>query len=413
MKWHPWVTSRNSLLANILWNYSRIISVLLLIGNLIVVFSMHRYKTTDPVITFTWDVRLELLSVTEMQVTRHTPIAILCWRRLCDWHLLFHNFNLSEFHKRNWKSLPAETYHYIFQKVLEKDILECVLVCKAWLLPTQSILYSNVCVDKFEHLKNFYRTVEHNPQLGMKVKKLELGDDFDLDIFRTKAIIRKRKTLRILTSLLSTHLPNIETVHKDFQGLYTNQEILVENLLSVYISVLNALTKSRLRSLKRLPMPSPNAPKSQMVTYLGCTLLMKDRMENLMLADNFESHLPSSEQVFFNQFHSQLNQFDKLVEIHIRREINEPIQFLHDIVENCPSLKHLEYHFSYNKNEPFGLKCNASAEAVSKYTPRFNLEMITTDAIEMVEGGTLPYTYRTQVSSPSKAFINPRVSWHF
>ncbi|CAO3641618.1 unnamed protein product [Mucor hiemalis] len=191
--------------------------------------------------------------------------------------------------------------------------------------------------------------------------------------------------------LFSTYLPNIEIVCKDSQDIFQDREVLGETFLSIYISVLNALTNSRLRFLKTLVMPPPNAPKSQMVAYLGCALLMKDRLENLMLADNFESHLPSSEQLFFNHFLSRLNQFDKLVEIHIRRNTNEPIQFLEDIVENCPSLKHLEFHFPCNEKDPSRTKYNASANAVSKYTPRFNMETITTDTVEMVEGGTLPY----------------------
>lgn len=53
---------------------------------------MHRYKTSDPVSTFTWDVRLKLLTVTEMKDTRHTPIAILGWRRLVRMTLAFTQF---------------------------------------------------------------------------------------------------------------------------------------------------------------------------------------------------------------------------------------------------------------------------------------------------------------------------------
>ncbi|CAO3643108.1 unnamed protein product [Mucor hiemalis] len=109
--------------------------------------------------------------------------------------------------RSNWKILPSEISHYILQLVTKKDLCNCALVCKGWLPPTQTLLYSKVSIKHFEQLEQFQQTVEQDSRLGLMVKKLYVGCIF---MDKKDKNVLKMKGFSLLTTLLSTCLPNLE-----------------------------------------------------------------------------------------------------------------------------------------------------------------------------------------------------------
>lgn len=270
---------------------------------------------------------------------------------------------MSDLHHPNWKCLPAEVLHYILKLALPKDLFNCALVCKAWLLPTQTLIYSNVLIRRLDQFEDFHCTVEHNPQLGMKVKKLKILPKLIYFANKKERIIIGRRKLRLLTTLLSTHLPNLEELDED--------------MLITYIPISKALTQSQLRFLRRIPVRSAASLKGdELDMYVSCALLLKDRLESITVTDDVGSLSPSEEQLPFNRLYNQLNQFVRLKEIHIQRKAEEVIQLVDDIVEICPSLKHIELRPPPDKVDL--LKTSFNVSEISKFTPRSNIETVTT-----------------------------------
>lgn len=184
-----------------------------------------------------------------------------------------------------------------------------------------------------------------------------------------------------LTSLLSTYLPNLESLELD--------------KFCSYVPVLEALKSSRLRSLKKLSVPSHKAEKSELAAYRCCANLMKDRLENLLLADDVKSDSSNEVQISFNYLHSHLNDFCKLEEITIWKTTEKPAQFLDEIIENCPSLKDMEFILPSDVRKSTLIKDdNELADVISKEIPRNNRKYITTNTNIIFDQGLLLYMAR-------------------
>lgn len=287
----------------------------------------------------------------------------------------------------DWKCLPPEILYRIL-KVSESDqvVWTCTHVCKSWLLPAQTQLYSDVYLTYFEQLECFHRAIEQHPALGLMVKRLEF-DTFEIVDSQERVILQK-KTSVLLTSLLNTYLPNLESLGLD--------------VLCSYISVLEALANSQLKSLKRLSLPLREMEKSEMALYKSCAISMKNHLEDLQLADDDESNYPSEERILFNRLRSQLHQFRKVHTIEIRNTTTRPAQLLDDVIENCPSLRCIEFHLTHNVRIPVVEEENE----VSRYIPRNNIEKITTDATIILNLGLLSYIAHKLPSLP-KLIIHP------
>lgn len=99
----------------------------------------------------------------------------------------------------DWKSVPVEILHKTFILVETKSLREISFVCKAWTHAAQAALYQTVSLRSLLRLKSFYNTVEHRPNLGKNVKTFSIP-------FRPEEVQLKR----LVTTLLTTYLPNIE-----------------------------------------------------------------------------------------------------------------------------------------------------------------------------------------------------------
>lgn len=83
---------------------------------------------------------------------------------------------MSTHRRANWSCLPLEIHQYVFQHLYrEEDLLNCALVCKAWLSPAQTRLYSRVEIKNSAQLEKFQYTMRYAPHLGKKVKQLEFN----------------------------------------------------------------------------------------------------------------------------------------------------------------------------------------------------------------------------------------------
>lgn len=175
-------------------------------------------------------------------------------------------------------------------------------------------------------------------------------------------IASKKRVVSLLTVLLSKCLPNLE-IFSCFS-------------LRTYIPILDALTSSRLKSLKNLAFPHHVENSYEVYLYTSCAKLMADRLENLLITDRYEPIDVVDRKTFIKRFCDQLHRFQKLVDIHVHTATEEPIQLLEDIIENCSSLKKISFHRVHHDGNNLVTR---EQSAISRYTPRNNIKEFTTN----------------------------------
>ncbi|CAO3619532.1 unnamed protein product [Mucor hiemalis] len=259
----------------------------------------------------------------------------------------------------NWKSLPVEISHKIFLLVWwstgrTKGYCEVTLVCKSWTHPAQAVLFTNVTVRSFLQLKRLQDAMNHRPTLGKNVKT------FMCDVYDGE----KTKKEDILTSLLSTHLPNVERFS-------SSQRIS-------YLPIVNALLNNRLIHLKNLENPNIYATESDVTNYSTCALLMKDRIKELQICDTFDAIKdPKQAKSLFNLLYNNLHQFDKLSTLSIKNDTNEVIKDLEYITSACKTLEELSFNFSSLKNlthvSPTAFR---AFDTISEFVPELSIKSI-------------------------------------
>lgn len=255
----------------------------------------------------------------------------------------------------NADTLPREIHHRILQSLGKRDLRNCSLVCRAWLPSARTLLYVKVVIGHLDQLKQFHRTVEHNAQLGIEVKRLMLNIQIWEDRDKVKEEIQN-----ILTDLFSTCLPNLECLRDDFSFIYAPLQ--------------QALINSQFKSLKRLEVSPHRIGKDELAEYLSCALLMKDHLENLYISD---SEIHYGEQLF-HRLYSQLDEFDHLKEVTVLSSAtDEGIFVLDSIVERCgPTLK--EIVFFAHRGDGNRSKKEACMDSI---TPRTNIKWFTVDKV--------------------------------
>lgn len=223
------------------------------------------------------------------------------------------------------ESLSLEVYHNILKRLDKKDIYNCALVCKAWLIPAKTLLYTDVELKHFKQLERFHRTVEHNLQLSMMVKCFTLKDSL-----RGNWLTFRSEALHILDALFSTCLLNLETLRDEAAISYTVVKL--------------ALMDSGLKSLKRIIIAfSYRLSKIELAEYMSCALLMKDRLENLYFSDIFDEDI---DRMLFYQLRNRLGQFSRLKQLTIEAKVTkEGAGFLDGIIESCsPTLEEVIFY---------------------------------------------------------------------
>lgn len=254
--------------------------------------------------------------------------------------------------------LTSEIQYYIFRKVQEKsikDLSNCALVNKAWLSAVQNVLYSKVKLQCVEVLQKFLQTVERNPQLGMKVKSLELGDPY-MD-YKAECDFNSRGLI-IMTNLIP-FLSNLEAIN-DYAQIS-------------FVPVMDALLDSRLKHLKRIQSPgSSTTSYDNVFIYVSCALLLKDRLENLSItgiSDKDDNVLHS-----FGRLSARINQFSRLKELYISKQTTDAILFLDNIIESCPpSLESIRFRITIDR-ESIQTNTHFSIDEISTLVPRPNIK---------------------------------------
>lgn len=257
----------------------------------------------------------------------------------------------------NWKTLPVEILHKTFSLNAAKESCEIALVCKSWTHSAQTVLYSYVTISTLRKLKSFQNAVQNNPKLGKNVK-------FFVCRVPSYSDTEEAERDSILTTLLSMYLPNVEsfdTEHHRFS----------------YLPVLDALLDSQLARLQTLTEPSYNAGKGEIANYTTCALLMRGRLDTLQLWDR---SVPTKEakrnKPYFDRLYNKIQEFEKLRTIDIRRDTNEEIQVLENVVEACKTLERIKFDFFSPEPPP---ETTTSSIAISKLSRRPNIESISGD----------------------------------
>lgn len=225
----------------------------------------------------------------------------------------------------DWKSVPVEILHKTFILVETETLREISFVCKAWTHAAQAALYQTVSLRSLLQLKSFYDTVEHRPNLGKNVKKFSIP-------FRPEEVQLKR----LVTTLLTTYLPNVEFFYEPYK--------------SEYLHTMNALLDSQLTRLKSLREPFQTSGLCEIANYTTCALLMKDRLSELHVSDRYWSMTDANiGESYLGRLYDKLHQFNKLEILHIDRKTNKEVEMLEYIVESCKTLRELNFNFaSYN-----------------------------------------------------------------
>lgn len=205
----------------------------------------------------------------------------------------------------------------LFPLATKADLIEYALVCKAWLDPVRSALYSKVEVDNLSQLQKFYHAVDSNPLLGEKVKVFiaDQPSGFGLE--------NNGEVVRLMSNLFSSKLPNLEEVDAEAANTYT--------------PILNALRKSHLKQLKRINTRSYTMKEDEVSKYIFCIYLMRDRVESVLL-----EHLPDSMPDFL---YDKLDQFKAVKVLFVRTCHSSWFHTLEHVTTSCKGLKQLEYLF--------------------------------------------------------------------
>lgn len=211
-------------------------------------------------------------------------------------------------------------------------------------------------------LKKFYRTVKNNARLGEKVKDFFVAFMLnDIDVLLNP---KKDDELEdIVYDLLQTCLPNLEA--------YLNLR------LDAYAPLLDALANSRLPRLKRIDEPENGMSEREGVgEYVVCALLMKDRLENIVIADNFRfPDERNSDKYFFNRLYSQIHHFKKLTSINITRTTNKVIDMLEHITQSCEHLNSIIFDLEPKaRDKP--VNTDISVDMISTFTPRAHVQYL-------------------------------------
>lgn len=244
--------------------------------------------------------------------------------------------------------LPAEIYNYILQYFNNKELCNYALICKAWLPFVQIRLYSTVRLSRFSQLEQFHRTVKQNSTVGSKVRSLTLSNI--VNNRSRSAHLLKERAIRILKPLLPC-LPNLE--------------ILQDQDSMIHTPLKRALLDFQLKALRRVEPPiSGKAGIAELVDYISCALLIKDRLENLEITNsvNWLSH---------DELYRRLGEFSRLKELGLERKSSEKILLLEDIVKTCPSLESIQITFAEGSNSS-----SVSVDEIRNYVPAANIKRL-------------------------------------
>lgn len=222
--------------------------------------------------------------------------------------------------QNRFNNLPFEVLLEVFGSATKSELREYALVCKAWLDPAQTILYSNVEIRTTAQLKTFSDTTKHKTLLGERVKVL------CTDGYLGYGLSEGDEVSTLLSDLLYYGLPNLQE--------------LDDNCFKTYAPILRALQDSRLKNLKVLNPPESYAKDDEKKNYLSCIHLMRDRVEKVTLEPMSDS---SPDSLIYNE----LDQLNKLEEIVITGR-NSPRWFetLEHVTASCKNLKKLSFNFT-------------------------------------------------------------------
>lgn len=221
----------------------------------------------------------------------------------------------------SWKDPPTELLRSILNFLPDgrgdKTILACALVCKSWRIVVNHHLYGTVRVYSISSLLKFNRTiVENNAEIASMVKRVHL--------FVTLHENNHEHTAQVYTLL--TSLPNLE----EFESRRS----------PCFATVKRALRGSRLNNLKILP----SFEKQFTVDYVACILLMRNRLQKLLLSGRGK---------LFDRVYRQLDRFEQLEEISIVEVPAGSIPRIDSVVEKCLSLRSVQIQFNIERSVRF------------------------------------------------------------
>lgn len=194
--------------------------------------------------------------------------------------------------------LPSEYYN--------ETICQCACVCKNWKATVYYKLYTDVSFFSVATLTKFNRTIAESANVANMVKIMTFHTYLDENDSEQAALVY---------TLLS-NLPNLQ----HFNSLYS----------PCLIPTTNALLDSKLTNLKNFAEPLVVTTSND---YVTCALLLKDRLETLLLA---------GEGVLYERLYDRLEQFKKLERIRIELALENPIEGLDLIVDKCPTVRVIE-----------------------------------------------------------------------
>lgn len=274
----------------------------------------------------------------------------------------------------NRGSLPTEIYLCILQQVDKVDLCKHALVCKAWLPLVQTRLYSRVHIKHYKQLVQFYETIWSKPQLGKMVKSF-IMDDFIRHSQKRDRDNLEEKVANILTDIISTRLPNLETL-QDHTSITCSP-------------VLHALVDSQLNCLKSLGIPSFDEGKDVLATYVSCAILLKDRLENLLISDKTSTYFHDGE-LFFDRLYCRLGQFSRLREITMIKMTEDWMVLVDNIAERCPSLEKITLKIRPNYIQRINSN-NVSIDAIRNFVPSTNIKSLKADLLGTLDEKILAF----------------------
>jgi hypothetical protein len=228
---------------------------------------------------------------------------------------------------RSWGYLPTDILHQILELLQDnntsgpynnkKDLVQCQLVCQAWSIPVQYILYRDICLGT--NALQFKNTVSKPLSMPrLLVNSIYFGSQFADSQESIQASID-------LFSVIIEHCPNIQhiSIHQRCQPTLLHC-LLAE---STYLAKLCSIQKAGLYD--RLDF-----------VVFGA-VCFKQTLKSLDIVKRPSWNIIEKSQ--FNYLFNRLKSFPNLTILNICLPSFLPFENFHSVIDSCPSLQSLQF----------------------------------------------------------------------
>jgi hypothetical protein len=182
----------------------------------------------------------------------------------------------------NWSTLPNEILPQIFGHFEGslKELGQCQLVCQAWNLAAQELLYNTIIIKECQGTKKILNTITTSAnQPGRFVKDIRLpGPAFQVNNVPLLDPVH-------LVALIAKHCPNVEIFYMPSNALIDNK--MVEERKA-----------GRLQKVRRLNLPEEGA---QFLRASEVALVFRSTLEDLYLCDGATMDSPTPQKKYLDQ----------------------------------------------------------------------------------------------------------------